>query len=154
MIIDIIIMMVAVVVVKLSSVKSIISYPLFADTDTGIYLHGVSQYHARPKAKRSIMMLSVDEFPYSRKKTRGNEFISCSNDGSHILHVSAALKSQLSLLSGLNHHINTMLLGHIAPARKLDGRDRHCDVINDVPFSLYLTLMTSNVRYVSILHGC
>ena len=66
------------------------------------------------------------------------------------------LKSQLFLLSGLNHHtcINTVLLGRIAAARKADGGcDRHCDVINDVPFPLYLTLMTSNVRYASIFSG-
>ena len=40
-----------------------ISYPLFADADTGIYPHAASQYHARPKAKRGIVMLSVDKFP-------------------------------------------------------------------------------------------
>ena len=48
-----------------------------------------------------------------------------------------------------------MLLDRIAAAREVDGgRDRHCDVISDVPFSLYFMLMTSNVRYVYILHGC
>ena len=44
----------------------IISYPLFADADTGIYPHAASQYHARPKAKR-------------------NEFIPCSNNICDIL---------------------------------------------------------------------
>ena len=43
-----------------------ISYPLFASADTGIYPHAASQYHARPKAKRGIAMLSVDKFPYPR----------------------------------------------------------------------------------------
>ena len=57
----------------------IISYPLFADADTGIYPHPASQYHARPKAKRGIAMLSVDKFPYPRKQ-RGIEFIPCSNN--------------------------------------------------------------------------
>ena len=57
--------------------SDIISYPLFADADTGIYPHAASQYHARPKAKRGIAMLSVDKFPYPRKQTRGNEFIPC-----------------------------------------------------------------------------
>ena len=38
----------------------IISYPLFADADTGMYPHAASQYHARPTAKRGIAMLSVD----------------------------------------------------------------------------------------------
>ena len=45
----------------------IISYPLFADADTGIYPHAASQYHARPNAKRGIAMLSVDKSPYPRK---------------------------------------------------------------------------------------
>ena len=63
----------------------IISYPLFADTDTGIYPHAASQYHARPKAKRGIAMLSVDKFPYPRKQTRGNEFIPCSDNICDIL---------------------------------------------------------------------
>ena len=64
---------------------------------------------------------------------------------------SATLKSQLPLLYVLNNLINTMLFGRIATAWKADGDcDRHCDVINDVPFLLYLTLMTSNVRYASI----
>ena len=63
----------------------IISYPLFADADTGIYPHTASQYHARPKAKRGIAMLSVDKFPYPRKQTRGNEFIPCSNNICDIL---------------------------------------------------------------------
>ena len=58
----------------------IISYPLFADADMGIYPHAASQNHARPKAKRGIAMLSVDKFPYPRKQTRGNEFIPCSNN--------------------------------------------------------------------------
>ena len=62
-----------------------ISHPLFADADTGIYPHAASQYHARPKAKRGIAMLSVDKFPYPRKQTRGNEFIPCSNNICDIL---------------------------------------------------------------------
>ena len=62
-----------------------ISYPLFADADTGIYPHAASQYHARPKAKHGIAMLSVDKFPYPRKETRGNEFIPCSNNICDIL---------------------------------------------------------------------
>ena len=62
-----------------------ISYPLFADADTGIYPHAASRYHARPKAKRGIAMLSVDKFSYPRKQTRGNEFIPCSNNICDIL---------------------------------------------------------------------
>ena len=67
------------------TLMDIISYPLFADADTGIYPHAASQYHARPKAKRGIAMLSVDKFPYPRKQTRGNEFIPCSNNICDIL---------------------------------------------------------------------
>ena len=63
----------------------VISYPLLADADTGIYPHAASQYHTRPKAKRGIAMLSVDKFQYQRKQTRGNEFIPCSNNICDIL---------------------------------------------------------------------
>ena len=56
----------------------IINYPLLASADTVIYPHAASQYHVRPKAKRGIAMLSVDEFPYPRKQTRSNECIPCS----------------------------------------------------------------------------
>ena len=38
-------------------VIDIISYPLFASADTGIYLHATSQYHSRPKAKHGNAML-------------------------------------------------------------------------------------------------
>ena len=61
------------------------SYPLFADADTGIYSHAVSQYHARPKAKGVITMLCVGKFSYPLKQTRGNEFIPWSNNVCHIL---------------------------------------------------------------------
>ena len=47
--------------------------------DAGSYLHLLSQYHARPKAKRGIAMLSDDKFPYPRKQTRCNKSILCSN---------------------------------------------------------------------------
>ena len=62
-----------------------ISYPLFADADLRIYPHAASQYHVRPKVKPGIAMLSVDKFPYPPKETRGNEFISCSNNICDIL---------------------------------------------------------------------
>ena len=45
-----------------------ISYPLFTDADTVIYPHTPSQYHARPKAKPVIAILSVDKFPYTQKQ--------------------------------------------------------------------------------------
>ena len=60
--------------------KDTITYPLFADADTGIYPHAAS-----PKAKRGIAMLSVDKFAYPRKQTRGKEFIPCSNNICDIL---------------------------------------------------------------------
>ena len=75
----------------------IISYPLFADADTGISPDAALQYHARPKAKRGIAMLSVDKFPYPRKQTRGNEFIPHAQTiFVTFWNVAAALKSQLS----------------------------------------------------------
>ena len=64
--------------------SNIISYPLFASADTGIYPHAASQYHAWPSAC-DIMMLRVDKFPYLQKQTRGNQFIPCWNDVWHIL---------------------------------------------------------------------
>ena len=71
----------------------IIHYPLFTDADTGIYPHAASQYHARPKAKCGIVMLSVDKFPYPRKQTKGNEFIPCSKDVCRILKCFCSFKS-------------------------------------------------------------
>ena len=49
-----------VLVINHSEAVETISYPLFADLDMGIYSHAASEYHARPKAKRDIAMLSVD----------------------------------------------------------------------------------------------
>ena len=77
----------------------IISYPLFADADSEIYPHAASQYHARPKAKRGIAMLSLDKFPYPRKQTRGNEFIPCSNNICDILNGFRSFKNP-------SYHIN------------------------------------------------
>ena len=59
-------------VVWLWYILNIISCPLFADADTGIYPHAASQYHARLKAKQGIAMLSVDKFPYPWKQIKGN----------------------------------------------------------------------------------
>ena len=63
----------------------IISYPLFADVDTGIYPHAALQYHARPQAKRGIVILIVDKFQYPRQQTRVYRFIPCANDVCYIL---------------------------------------------------------------------
>ena len=131
----------------------IISYPLFADADTGIYPHAASQYHARPNAKRGIAMLSVDKFPYPRKQARGNEFIPCSNNICDILKRFRSFKIPVITLIwpklSYKHSVTRSYR-----SGKESWRNRHCDVINDVPLSLYLTLMTSNVRYGSIFHGC
>ena len=134
----------------------IISYPSFADADTGIYPHAASQYLARPKAKRGIAMLSVDKLTYPRKQTRGHEFIPCSNNICDILKRFRSFKiPAITLIWPKSSIISTVLLGRTVAVRKATGgRNRHCDVINDVPLSLYLTLMTSNVRYGSIFHGC
>ena len=56
------------------------------------YPHAALQYHARPRAKRGIAMLSVDKFPCLRKQTRGNEFIPCSNNICDILKRFRSLK--------------------------------------------------------------
>ena len=100
-------------------------------------------------------MLSVDKFQYPRKQTRSNEYITCLNDVCHIVKRFRSIKILAILFiwpqssykhSGTRSH---------RMARKLDdGRYRHCDVINDVPFSFYLMLITSNVKYVSIPQGC
>ena len=103
----------------------IISYPLFAHVDTGIFPHAALQYHARAKAKRGIAMLSVDKFPYPHQQTKGNEIIPCSNDVCHILKRFRSFKPHLSLSSCLNHRINSALLGRIAAARKVDGGPDH-----------------------------
>ena len=100
--------------VSLLSRLNNISYPLFADADGGIYLHAASQYHMRLKAKHGIAMLSVDEFQYLQEQTRDNEFIPCSKGFYYYQ------KYQKSFLLGLNHCVNTVVLGHIAADRKDD----------------------------------
>ena len=57
-----------------------ISYLSFADADTGIYPRAASHCHARPKANRGFMMLSVDKFPYLWSLTRCYEVILSWND--------------------------------------------------------------------------
>ena len=120
-------------------------YPLFADTETGIYPHVTSLY-ARPKATRGITMLSMDKSHYKHKQTRDNEFSSSSND---VHRVHKRLKVELPCLSGLNRYINTVVLRRIKKSEEVSGgRVRHGDVIN-VPFPLYLTLMASKLIQVS-----
>ena len=64
---------------------NIISYPLFGDADTGIHPHAESQYHAQPNVKRGIAIISVDKFPFPRKQTMDDEFITYSNNICNIL---------------------------------------------------------------------
>ena len=114
----------------------------------------IREFIHAPKAQHGIAMVSVDKFLYPRNQTRCNKFIPCSYDVCQIMKHFCSFKSQIPLVSGLNHRINTVLLGRIAAARKMDGGlHRYCDVINNAPLSLYFTLMTSNMRYVFILHG-
>ena len=88
--------------------SNIISYPLFADADTGIYPHAASQYHAWPKAKRGIAMLSTrlyrsgkesgqrSESPLWRHQWRSFVFISHADDVKREtrLHISRLLTNQ------------------------------------------------------------
>ena len=130
-----------------------ISYPSFAYADTGIYPHLASQYQAWPSAARGIAMLRVDKFPYPRKQTRGNEFIPCSNSICDILKRFRSFKiPAITVIWLKSPHKHSVTRSY--RSGKESGRRSESDVINDVPLSLYLTLMTSNVRYASIFHGC
>ena len=132
-----------------------ISYPLFADADIGIYQHAASQYHTRLKAKRSIAMLSVDIFPYMRKQIRVNEFIPWSNDLFHILKVMHNFKiPYIPFIWLILSHKHSVTRSHHSgnESRRQLWSPLWCH--NDVPFPSYLTLMTSNVRYVSIPNSC
>ena len=69
------------------------------------------------------------------------------------LNIGLTVLSEITRMSEIRR-LYSVLLGSIAAARKVDvGHDRYCDVINGVPFSLYLMLIMSNLQYVSILHG-
>ena len=101
------------------------------------------------KAKCGIAMLSVDTFPIRWNKQEVTNLSPCLKNVCHILKRfdSFEIQAIVMLFICLNNCINIMLSGCIAAARKMDsGRDRHCDIINDVPFSFYLTLIASNVR--------
>ena len=119
--------------------SDVISYPLFADVDTGIY----------------HMQLSVDKFPYPHQQTRGNKFIPCSSNICHILKCFCSFKiPTIPSIWPKSPYKHSVTRSYCRVRKADDGRNRNCDVINDVPLSLYLTLMTSNVRYVSIFHSC
>ena len=92
-----------VLVINHSEAVDTISYPLFADMDMGIYSRTTLQYHVWLKAKNGIAMLSMEKFPYPQKQSRGNEFISWTNNHSHILKCFHSFKTQLSLLSGSSY---------------------------------------------------
>ena len=59
-------------------------YGIYFNVCTYIYIYAYISLVTQ-KAKRVIAMLSVDKFPFSRKQTRGNEFIPCSNNICDIL---------------------------------------------------------------------
>ena len=109
---------------------NIISYPLFADADTGIYPHAALQYHVRPKAKGGIAMLSVDKFPYPRKQTRGNEFIPCSNNICDILKRFRSFKiPAITLIWPKSLYKHSVTRSYRSGKESgLRGRNRHCDV--------------------------
>ena len=134
------------------------SYPLFADADTGIYPHAVSQYQARPKAKLGITMLSVHKFPYLRKQTRDNEFIPCSNDICDILKRFHSFKiTAITLIwpkSPYKHSVTRSYRTGKESGRRSESPLRrhqwrpfvfiyHADVVK-----------REIVRYASIFHGC
>ena len=112
-----------------------LSYPFFADVNTGMYPHSPSQYHARPKAKHGIAMQNVDKFPYPRKQTMGNEFIPCLNDVCDILKCFRSFNSTLSLLSVLNYRTHCYWVASY--------RQRKCMAINNVTSSMtFLSLLS------------
>ena len=116
------------------------------------------QYHARPKAKCGIAMLSVDKFLYPRKQTKGNKFIPCPNDVCHILKCFRRFETPAIpfILPKSSYKLSvawSQRSGKECERWPWSMCDCHCDIINDVPFSLYVMLMMSNVKYVSIFHG-
>ena len=83
---------------------------------------------------------------------RGNESIPCSNDVWHIVKCFHNFKIPAIPLiwpkSSYNHSVTRSHRG---------GKETWIAVgiaISDIPFSLYLTLMASNVRYASIFRRC
>ena len=118
--------------------------------------HRASQYHTRPNAKRGIAMLSVDKFPYPRKQTRCNEFIPCSNDVCQIMKRFRSFKiSDTPFIWFKSSYKYSVARSH--RSGKESGRRSWSPLWPHQwrsSFSLDFTPMTSNVRYVSILHGC
>ena len=123
----------------------VISYPLFADADTGIYPHTASQYHTRPESKRFDAILSVDKFPYPRQQTRGNEFTPCLNNICDILKCFHSIKIPAIPLIRLNLRINSVYRSHRSGKESVRRSEsplwRH--QWRSFVF-IYLTLMTSN----------
>ena len=73
------------------------------------------------------------------KQTNGSEFIPCSNDVCLILKCFRSFKTSAIAFIWPKSCKLSVTRSHRS------HRDCHCDVIIDVPFSLYLTLMASNV---------
>ena len=138
---------------RTASLVCIVSCPLFADADTGIYPHAASQYYARPKAKRGIVMIRVDKFPYPRKQTRGNEFIPSSNNICHILKRFHSFK-----IPAIPWTWPKSPYKHSVTRSYRSGKVVGIAIVTSsmrlLCLNLYLTLMTSNVRCASIFHSC
>ena len=146
---------------------NIIIYNLFADAYTEIYPHAASQYHARPKAKRGIAMLSVNKFPYPRKQTRGNEFIPCSNNICDILKSFHSFKiPDVTLIWPKSPYKHSVTRSYRSGKESCGGRNRHCDNINDVPLCYisrwwrqtwdtapYFTVVNQSEARISTEHG-
>ena len=118
----------------------------------GIYPHATSLYHERTKAERGIAMFSVDKFQHPRKQTRCNEFIPCSNNICQIVKRFRSFTTPAIPIFLPKSPYQRSVDGSY-PSGKESGRHRHCDVIKDDPISLYLMLMTSNIRYAFKCHG-
>ena len=111
-----------------------------------------------PLAAEGQAWYCVDKFPHPRKQTTGNESIPCSNDVCHNRKHCRSFKTpDIAFIWPKSSYTLSVARSH--RSGKESGRrpwsplDRHCDFINDVSFLLYPTLMTSNVKYVFILHG-
>ena len=129
----------------------VISYPLFADVDTRIYLHTALQYHERPTAMLGIAMLCVDKFPYLHQQTRGNKFIPCSNNVCHILKCFRSFKIPATpLISPKSLYKHSVSRSHRSGKESAWWSGSPLWHHQWCSFCLYLILMMSNIRYAYI----
>ena len=123
---------------------SLVSYLLFASADTRIYPHAASQYHARPKAKRGIAMLSVDKFTYPGKQTRGNKFIPWSNDVRHILKCFRSFKTPaIPFILSKSSYKLSFARWHRSDKKVDGGRDGRM-----------IAIVTSSMSFLSLYISC